>query len=735
MRARGPALRWLFQRCNPMLNVPHSLRPTPPHQVVPVARWVKGLVSVAAVLLVASSISLSGPASTASAAGTASISGVVTSAGTPTLPVSNGTVSAFLADGSPAGSTLTGFTGNYSITGLSAGSYTLQFSGSFNSGLVSQWWKQKADQSTADYFAIGDGEAASGLDAQLQSGAVVSGRVLSGTTPTAGVVGSNVLIMDINGSIEGSTVSASDGGFSVGGLAPGLVTIDARAPSNSNYLEQWWSGKPSFATADFFSVSAGENIVDRNITLPTGATISGSVVTRAVLPVPLVSATVSAFRPDGTSQNQGTTDQYGNYTIAGLTPGPYRILFQSAEADNFGTAWWHNATSSSTATVVELGTGQAIVGIDAALEVGATISGTVSRADGGAPPDYFIEPIDVAGMSVPAVTGVVNGVYTISHLAPGSYTLHTVAFSGDLAEQWWDDSLSLASATYFSVPTGATLTGFDITLSLTGIVGGTPTISGAATVGQTLIAAAGAWTPASVGITYQWLRNGVAIGGATASTLTLTSADLGAVMTVAVTGSATGYAPISITSDPTAAVGSPAVSSTIPTATGTTLVGRTLTAQAGTWGPTPVSVSYRWSRDGTRIHGANRSQYELTDHDAGHTLTVTVTGSKRGFASSSVTSAPTALVTGGHLRTSLPQISGAARPGETLTVRVGSWGPGQVTLEYSWNRNGHPISGATSSTYALTGADVGAAITVTVRGSELGFTSSSRTSRSSSRIR
>jgi hypothetical protein len=40
---------------------------------------------------------------------------------------------------------------------------------------------------------------------------------------------------------------------------------------------------------------------------------------------------------------------------------------------------------------------------------------------------------------------------------------------------------------------------------------------------------------------------------------------------------------------------------------------------------------------------------------------------------------------------------------------------------YSWNRNGDPIAGATSSTYALTGADAGAAITVTVPGSELGF--------------
>lgn len=75
------------------------------------------------------------------------------------------------------------------------------------------------------------------------------------------------------------------------------------------------------------------------------------------------------------------------------------------------------------------------------------------------------------------------------------------------------------------------------------------------------------------------------------------------------------------------------------------------------------------------------------------------------------------------------------RHGEMLTARAGSWGPGAVTLDYSWSRNGRPIPGATSSTYTLTGADVGTSISVTVTGSELGFTTASRISCSSGRIR
>ncbi|ASD50414.1 hypothetical protein FDI24_gp133 [Acidovorax phage ACP17] len=63
-----------------------------------------------------------------------------------------------------------------------------------------------------------------------------------------------------------------------------------------------------------------------------------------------------------------------------------------------------------------------------------------------------------------------------------------------------------------------------------------PTISGTATVGQTLTAANGTWTgtPAPT-YTRQWKRAGVNISGATATTYVLQAADQGQVITVTVT--------------------------------------------------------------------------------------------------------------------------------------------------------------------------------------------------------
>jgi len=54
-----------------------------------------------------------------------------------------------------------------------------------------------------------------------------------------------------------------------------------------------------------------------------------------------------------------------------------------------------------------------------------------------------------------------------------------------------------------------------------------PAISGTAVVGKTLTCSSGTWTGSTpITYTYQWLRNGVAISGATASTHVVTTADL-----------------------------------------------------------------------------------------------------------------------------------------------------------------------------------------------------------------
>jgi hypothetical protein len=158
----------------------------------------------------------------------------------------------------------------------------------------------------------------------------------------------------------------------------------------------------------------------------------------------------------------------------------------------------------------------------------------------------------------------------------------------------------------------------------------TPTISGTARVGSPLTANPGTWTPIPVTLTYQWFRSGTPIKGATSRTYWLTSADLGAAITVTVTGSKTGYTSVSKASTATR-VAPGLLSAARPTIAGATKVGKRLTAVTGSWRPSPVRLAYQWFRGGKAIKGATGAQYKLRAADRHKTITVRVTGSKKGY--------------------------------------------------------------------------------------------------------
>jgi hypothetical protein len=76
----------------------------------------------------------------------------------------------------------------------------------------------------------------------------------------------------------------------------------------------------------------------------------------------------------------------------------------------------------------------------------------------------------------------------------------------------------------------------------------------------------------------------------------------------------------------------------------------------------------------------------------------------------------------GTLSAPTPTISGTAKVGEVLNASVGTWGPGTVSVELQWLRNGAPIAGATSASHKVTADDRGAVLSLRASGSAAGFT-------------
>lgn len=255
---------------------------------------------------------------------------------------------------------------------------------------------------------------------------------------------------------------------------------------------------------------------------------------------------------------------------------------------------------------------------------------------------------------------------------------------------------------------------------------GIPTVSGTATVGRTLTANRGTWSPTPTAFRYQWLRDGVVIEGATAATYVATLADADHAVSVRITAARVGYVTTRATSSAKtilrAFTASPA-----PTITGTVAVGRTVTAGHDAWGPAPVTLTYQWYRGGTAISGATARTYKLTAADAGKAVSVRVKGAKAGYTSitrsSAAVSVPRVLTVPSKVT-----LSGTPTVGSTLTASPGTWGPSPVTLKYQWLRDGAAISGATSKTYRLVSADAGHELSVRVAGLKSGYTGVTRTS-------
>ncbi|MER7608131.1 M4 family metallopeptidase [Nocardioides sp. NPDC127503] len=174
-----------------------------------------------------------------------------------------------------------------------------------------------------------------------------------------------------------------------------------------------------------------------------------------------------------------------------------------------------------------------------------------------------------------------------------------------------------------------------------------PTISGSARVGYTLTATKGSWSPTATTVKYQWLRNGVAIPGATASTYKLTGSDHTKEIRVRVTAYSSSWPaanPGVRASAATARIAAGYLTAATPTIGGTRRVGYLLTAYPGSWKPSGITFSYQWLRNGVAISGATGKTYRLRSVDRNDRIRVRVTGRKAGYYTKTATSAATSTI-------------------------------------------------------------------------------------------
>jgi len=355
-------------------------------------------------------------------------------------------------------------------------------------------------------------------------------------------------------------------------------------------------------------------------------------------------------------------------------------------------------------------------------EASGVIRGTVLETGRVIAPGIDVSLYKASGEFVDAtVANTAAGAYEFRGLEAGSYLIW-FENQNEAVSEWWENQPDKPQATPIRLAEGQTFVA-DAYLTQVSENLVRPTISGTAAVGSTLTAARGTWYPTQgVAFSHQWLRDGVAIDGATAATYTLRDADAGRSVSVQVIAMVQG-ATETATSAPTGPVtgGSAPVQAIANTAkpviTGATVAGSTLTATPGAWNPSDASVTLQWLRGDTVV--ATGATYTTGAADIGAQLRVRATATRTGWTQAVAESAPFGPVTSAvpvvtaPVNTAAPSISGTPRVGGTVTAAAGTW-RGASSLAYRWTRNGAAIPGATGRTLRLTAADAGKRLAVTV---------------------
>jgi CSLREA domain-containing protein len=570
-------------------------------------------------------------------------------------------------------------------------------------------------------------------------------------------------------SVTGGTLYKSDGTTVVAAgsyvtVAEGAVlkfkpSADANSPGTTFGV--------SFKAA--FSASGTGLSAARNVTItvtavndaPVATADTLSAVAEGTATVTINASTLLANDSAGPANESGQT-----LTITGVGSAVGGTVSLSGGLITFTPTVHFNGTASFSYTVQDNGTtngasdpksatGSVSFSITTVNDTPVAADDTLSTAQEDAAP--VVIPTGVLLANDSAGLGGDESGQTIAVVAVSNPVGGTVSLSGTLITFTLAANFNgTASFNYAIVDNGTTNgvsdpkgAGASASFTVTGVNDpptlGTPTVSGTAVVGQTLTAGASASDVEgnTVTLTYQWQRSTddvtyANIGGATGSTLVLTSADAHKYVRVMVTandGQASNNTAMAHSAGTLLANHAPTFTGT-PGVSGTAAMGQTLSA-AGTGTSDAdgdiVTLSYQWQRSSdnvtySSIGGATGGSYTTTNSDAHKYLRVVVTAND-GQASNNTVSATTAgvqLANNAPTFTGTPGVSGTAAVGHTLGVAntgTSDSDGDSVTLSYQWQRSPDDVTyanigGATGSTFVLTSADAHKYVRVIVTGND-----------------
>jgi protocatechuate 3,4-dioxygenase beta subunit len=383
--------------------------------------------------------------------------------------IENVTVEAYDLEGNLQESNNTNSSGTYGITNLPAGDYKLFFNTSGATGdYAYEWYDNKNSYEEANSISVMAGFVSSNKDAQLADSGSIEGKVTDSLT--ANIENVEVRIYDAYESRIGSCLTDVNGDYQIKFLPAGNYKVEFKADSAGNYVDEWYNNQGSYEDADKVAVTAGSPTT-LNVQLANGGIISGNVSNGT--------SGIENIQVDVREDNLNLvgrvyTDSNGDYQVTNIATGSYIMEFWS-NGTNYVPEWYDNKILENSADPISVTAGSTTSGINAVLELGGSISGTLRNDLGFGLPNTSVAAANVDGNFVggdfPYDT---FGNFIIRGLPAGNYKIVTepvypnMVGGHNYVYEWYNNARTFNDAQQVSVSAGTEAKGIHIELSSNG---------------------------------------------------------------------------------------------------------------------------------------------------------------------------------------------------------------------------------------------------------------------------
>ncbi|MEE8442956.1 MAG: carboxypeptidase-like regulatory domain-containing protein, partial [Dehalococcoidia bacterium] len=286
-------------------------------------------------------------------------------------PIANADVWADSYDCCGGGSgTRTASDGTYTITGLAPGDYRVQVHLN-GQDLAGEFYNDTTEWDQATKVTVTAGATTTSIDFSLSAGGSVSGVVLKDSDSTA-VANADVWANSYDGGGGNGTRTASDGSYTISGLAPGDYRVEVHM-QGQDLAGEFYNDTTDWFLADRVAVTAGGTTPNIDFSVAGGGSITG-VVLKASDSSPIPNADIWANSYDCCGGGNGTrTGSDGTYTINGLAPGDYRVEVH-VQGQSLAGQFYNNTTEWDQAARVAVSASATTPNIDFSLAAGGSIT-------------------------------------------------------------------------------------------------------------------------------------------------------------------------------------------------------------------------------------------------------------------------------------------------------------------------------------------------------------------------